>query len=269
LSQPECIILKIGGSAITEKSEELEARTHIINRLAEEIRKADVKPLVLVHGGGSFGHPSAKRNSIKEGFRNPSQLIGFAETHHFMTVLNGLVMDSLIMNGVPAVSITPSSCMATEDGRIKIFESAPLRMLMKIGCLPVLYGDAVTDTKRGFTILSGDQIVSALAVQLNARRIIMGVDVDGLFDSDPKKQVAQKPATLLRHVTLSELHRLMNSIARPDDADVTGGMSGKLTELVPAIEQGVSVTITNATKADRIYKALRNERVEGTAIEKE
>jgi isopentenyl phosphate kinase len=61
----------------------------------------------------------------------------------------------------------------------------------------------------------------------------------------------------------------MNSIARPDDADVTGGMSGKLTELVPAIEQGVSVTITNATKADRIYKALRNERVEGTAIEKE
>lgn len=269
MSQPEYVILKIGGSAITDKSGELEAKTQVINRLAQEIQKAEVKSLILVHGGGSFGHPSAKRNSIREGFRNPNQLIGFAETHHFMTVLNGLVMDSLIMNGVPAVSITPSSCMATEKGRIKVFESAPLKMLMKIGFLPVLYGDAVADTKMGFTILSGDQIVSALALQLNAQRIIMGVDVDGLFDTDPKEKDIQKTATLLTHVTLDDLRRLTSAMDKPNDSDVTGGMYGKLMELMPAVEHGVSVTITNAAEEGRIYRALRNEKVKGTVIEKE
>ncbi len=266
MSQPESTILKIGGSAITDKSGELEAKTQVIDRLADEIRKANAKPLILVHGGGSFGHPSAKRNSIKEGFKNSDQLIGFAETHHFMTVLNGLVMDSLIMHGVPAVSITPSSCVTTENGRIKTFESAPLRMLLKMGFLPVLYGDAVTDTKLGFTILSGDQIVSVLAVEFNTRRIIMGVDVDGLFNSDPK---AQESATLLPHVTLHELREKMNNITKPSATDVTGGMSGKLTELIPALEHGTSVMITNATRPDYIYKALRGERVQCTVIEKE
>ncbi len=265
MSQVESVILKIGGSAITDKSGELEAKTQVIDRLAEEVHKANIKQLILVHGGGSFGHPSAKRNSIKEGFRNPNQLIGFAETHHFMTVLNGLVMDSLIMHGVPAVSVTPSSCMTTEDGRIRTFESAPLKMLMKMGFLPVLYGDAVADAKIGFTILSGDQIVSALAAQFNARRIIMGVDVDGLYDADPK---SQKTAKLLPQIKLVELRRLMNTIARPNDADVTGGMSGKLAELLPALDHGASVTIANALKPDRIYKALKGELIEGTLIEK-
>jgi len=268
LSQVESVILKIGGSAITDKSGELEAKTQVIDRLAEEVHKANIKQLILVHGGGSFGHPSAKRNSIKEGFRNPNQLIGFAETHHFMTVLNGLVMDSLIMHGVPAVSVTPSSCMTTENGRIRTFESAPLKMLMKMGFLPVLYGDAVADAKIGFTILSGDQIVSALAVQFSARRIIMGVDVDGLYDADPKNPKSQKTAKLLPQIKLVELRRLMNTIARPNNVDVTGGMSGKLAELLPALDYGASVTITNALKPDRIYKALKGESIEGTLIEK-
>ena len=40
--------------------------------------------------------------------------------------------------------------------------------MMKMGFTPVLYGDAVLDEKLGFTVLSGDQIVSYLAIELNA-----------------------------------------------------------------------------------------------------
>jgi isopentenyl phosphate kinase len=36
------VILKIGGSAITDKTGELAAKTEIINRLAEEIKRADL-----------------------------------------------------------------------------------------------------------------------------------------------------------------------------------------------------------------------------------
>src|SRR5512138_259330 len=121
------VILKIGGSAITDKTQEATPKTETINRLAEEIKRADLDNLIVVHGGGSFGHPTAKKYGIKEGYREPSQKLGFAETHHVMTVLNGLVMDALIWHEIPAVSIAPSGCMTTENGRIKSCELAALK----------------------------------------------------------------------------------------------------------------------------------------------
>ena len=72
------MILKIGGSVITDKNGELAARTEVINRLAEEIQKAGLKNLIIVHGGGSFGHPTAQKYGIKEGLKNETQHIGFA-----------------------------------------------------------------------------------------------------------------------------------------------------------------------------------------------
>jgi isopentenyl phosphate kinase len=259
-------ILKIGGSVITDKSGELVARTAEMNRLAEELKKAEVQNLIIVHGGGSFGHPLAQKYAIKEGLKDKNQIIGFAETHHVMTVLNGLFMDALVWHNIPAVSVTPQSCIITENGRIKCFETTPLTLLLKMGFLPVLYGDAVLDMKLGFTILSGDQIVSHIATKFNAKRIIIGVDVDGLYDADPK---IEKNAKMFKRLTLDELKKLQNNFGKPTACDVTGGMFGKVVELLPAIEKGIPVTIVNASKPNYIYKALKGESVEGTLIEKE
>jgi isopentenyl phosphate kinase len=259
-------ILKIGGSVITDKDGELAARTAVINRLAEEIQEAGVQDLIVVHGGGSFGHPLAQKYGIKEGFKEEAQKIGFSETHHVMTVLNGLFMDSLIWHNIPAVSITPSSCVITENGRIKSFEDTALKTLLKMGFLPVLYGDAVLDTKLGFTILSGDQLVATLASKFDAKRIVMGVDVDGLYDSDPK---ANKAAKMLTHLTLGELKKLQSGLEKSTTHDVTGGMYGKISELLFAIEQGIPVTIVNATEQNLVCKALKGDNVKSTVIEKE
>jgi isopentenyl phosphate kinase len=266
LSESRPTILKIGGSVITDKNSELAARTAEIDRLAEEIQKANVKSLMIVHGGGSFGHPSAERYAIKDGYKEESQKIGFSETHHLMTVLNGLFMDSLILHSIPAVSITPSTCIVTENGRVKHFEDAALKALMGMGFTPVLYGDAVFDTKLGFTVLSGDQLVSALAVRFNAGRIIIGVDVDGVYNADPK---VEKTAKMLGHLTLDELKKLEGKLGKATACDVTGGMLGKMAELMPAIELKIPVTVVNATETGLVCRALEGETVKGTIIEKE
>ena len=72
------IILKIGGSILTEKdSAEPKVDFNNLNRIAEEIREslyADemsndlIDGLVIVHGAGSFGHPPAKKYQIGEPF---------------------------------------------------------------------------------------------------------------------------------------------------------------------------------------------------------
>lgn len=266
MSQAKPIILKIGGSVITDKNGELAARTEAINRLAEEIQKANVKNLVMVHGGGSFGHPTAQKYDIKEGLKEDAQKAGFAETHHVMTVLNGLVMDSLVWHNVPALSVTPSSCIVTEKGRIKFFEDTILKMMLKMGFMPVLYGDATLDETLGFTVLSGDQLAANLARKFDAAKIVIGVDTDGLYDADPK--VTKNPK-FYAHLTLSELEKIMEKLGGSTATDVTGGMLSKIAELVPAIDEGIPVTIVNAAKPNRVYKALIGEKVESTVIEKE
>ncbi len=263
MSKARPTVLKIGGSVITDKSVELKARTDTIDRLATEIEKANVHNLIIVHGGGSFGHPRAQQYGIKGGLKDDSQKIGFAETHHLMTVLNGLLMDALIWHAIPAVSVTPSSVIVTKNGRIQSFDHASIGKLLDMSFLPVLYGDAVLDSELGFTILSGDQLVAMLATQFGAERIIMGTDVDGLHDADPK---TEKTAKLFEHLTLNELKGSQSRLGKSTVCDVTGGMFGKIAELLPALEKGVPVTIVNATKPNNVYMALKGERVKGTVV---
>src|SRR3972149_4178768 len=127
MNEAKLTILKIGGSVITDKNGELAARTEAINRLAEEIQKANLENLVIVHGGGSFGHPTAQKYGIKEGLREDAQKVGFAETHHVMTVLNGLVMDALVWHNIPAISVAPSCMVKIENGRFKNYKVAVKR----------------------------------------------------------------------------------------------------------------------------------------------
>ncbi|MEM3579398.1 MAG: isopentenyl phosphate kinase [Candidatus Bathyarchaeia archaeon] len=266
MSQAKPTILKIGGSVITDKSKEMEVRMDAISRLAEEILEANPKNLIIVHGGGSFGHPLAQKHAIKGGFKDASQIVGFAETHHVMTVLNGLFMDALIWRSIPAVSIAPSSCIITKNGRITCFEDSSMKKLLEMGFIPVLYGDVVLDTELGFTILSGDQLTSFLALRFNAKNILIGVDVDGIYDVDPKTNAK---ARMLEHLTLEQLRKVQGLLGGSNVCDVTGGMANKIAELLPAIEHGIPVLIVNASKPRYLYKALKGERVKSTLIEKE
>jgi isopentenyl phosphate kinase len=258
-------VLKIGGSVITNKKKPMTPNLRAIERLANEISRAKVSSLILVHGGGSFGHPVAERYGIAEGFRDPSQIRGFSETRRAMTELNGLVMKALISHNISAVEVQPSSCMVTKMGRIFNMELRPLRKMLKMGFVPILYGDAVLDSEKGFAILSGDQLVSSLAIKLGADRIVMGVDEDGLYTADPKTNPS---AHLIEHLTLEELESLKHTIEGAKATDVTGGMLGKMLELTSAIEHEIKTLIINATKPQRVYKALKGEKVRGTVVEK-
>jgi isopentenyl phosphate kinase len=225
-------VLKLGGSVITNKNKPATAKIDTIERLAEEIARAKIPALILVHGGGSFGHPVAKRYNLAAGYGDQSQITGFSETHRAMTKLNSLVMEALISHGINAVVVQPSSCIVTKSGRIKSMELNPIKRMLDMKLVPVLYGDVVLDSDKGFAILSGDQIVVSLAINFGAQRIIMGGDVDGIYTADPKIDTSAK---LVKRITLKELKTQKHEIEGAKSTDVTGGMLGKIRELVPAI----------------------------------
>ena len=255
-------VLKLGGSVITAKDEPMTADQDNVMRLCEEVKAAWPMPLIIVHGGGSFGHPVASKYGIAEGFTSQRQVPGYARTHQAMVMLNSIVVDALLDLGVPAVSVTPSSFITTSDGRIDAVDFWIVGRLVVRGILPILYGDAVLDRRRGFCILSGDQLAVRLATELGASRLIFGVDVDGVFTSNPK---LAPDARLIKRLPLEKLEGFIK-IGRALTTDVTGGMLGKVSEAREAIEAGVEVQIVNATKRDVILKALRGEPVTGTIL---
>jgi isopentenyl phosphate kinase len=259
------VVLKLGGSVITYKDKPLKANEEALNRLSGEIAQAKVQQLVIVHGGGSFGHPLAKKYAIKEGFNGKaSQLLGFSETHKAMITLNHTVLQALIRHNIPAFTVAPSSIIVTKSGRIVAGIDEHLKNFLHLGLVPLLYGDVVLDSELGFTVLSGDQLVASAAIQLTAQRIVIGVEGDGLW-SDPKKRQGEP----IRTCTLQELIELQKQARKISVHDVTGGMQGKLAELVPAVEKGITVIMVNAREPQRVYKALRGEEVLGTVIRKD
>lgn len=263
------IILKLGGSVITKKGSEKPALDPVnLDRIAREIYEANIDKLVIVHGAGSFGHPYASKfqigseiKDIKEYHRKKR---GFTLTQNAVQNLNHYVCNFLLKHGIPAIAVPPSSFMVSEGKRIKTADLTLVEKYLEKGMVPVLHGDVVLDDDENIqmAVISGDQIINYLAVNLKADRIILGSDVDGIYNRDPK---GHPDAQLLKHVqSLEDLEFLEGATT----VDVTGGMAGKLKELLLLAEKGIESEIINASIPGIIKSALKGEPVLGTVISK-
>ena len=262
MKKNDFVVLKFGGSVITDKEKPFMARISVIDRLAREVSKYKGK-MIIIHGGGSFGHPVAYKYKIKNGYRRQNQLIGFAKTHSAMQKLNIIVTQRLIKYGVPAVSVPPVSATLSQDGIIKKIEYETIERMLNMGLVPVLYGDTVLDMNRGFTIVSGDQIASHLSIKFNATRLIFVLDVDGLFTSDPRK--TPEEAKLIEKLSVQSLKKA-TIFERRGGIDVTGGIAEKVKWIIPVAEKGIPVILLNGNVPRRLEKAMAGEKIVGTYI---
>lgn len=257
------IILKLGGSVVTDKGNPMTADHPAIRQLALEIAASGNRDLIVVHGGGSYGHPLASKYRIADGLKEESQVLGFSKTHNAMLELNKMIIDALIEQDIPAFPLSPSSFIVTENGRIKTLQSEAISLLLRAGLVPVLFGDAVLDSHRGCSVLSGDQLATRLATDLDASGLVFGVDVDGVYTSNPK---LNQNATLIRHLSISGVESIAH-IEGSTQTDITGGMLGKVREAIPAVNSGIRVIVLNAKRPGNILKILKGEEVIATILE--
>ncbi len=262
MNRPEVIVLKLGGSVVTDKTRERSPRLKIIDEIAEIISGSG-RRFLIIHGGGSFAHPTAARYNLQTGYRDPSQLIGYAKTKQGLLQLQALILDALIRHGVPAIPFTTSSFVCAERGRIYSVEIQPIKRLFKLGLTPVLSGDVVADTALGFSIVSGDQLAPTMAIEFEASQVIFGCDVDGVFTEDPKKSPRAK---LIPTIDISNIDRIAESAGASAAIDVTSGMSGKLIESKRLLETGIGVTVVNLTKPQNLQALLEGRECPCTRI---
>jgi isopentenyl phosphate kinase len=270
------IILKLGGSIITEKDAEIPTiNDKNLARISKEIKSAlnhldhtnDYNNgLIIVHGAGSFGHPFASEYQIGKPFKIEEDFekkkIGFSLTQSWVKKLNTVICDVLREEGIPVVSIQPSSFVITKNKRIISANLDIIEKYLENGFIPVIYGDVVLDREETIkmAVVSGDQLINYLAKHLKPERVILGTDVDGVFNKNPKKH---PDAKIITEVTSLDDLESMDSTT---NIDVTGGMIGKIKELIELAEIGIESEIINAEKESFVEKALCGEIVLGTTI---
>jgi len=249
-------VVKLGGSVITVKSASRpRVRQDVLDRLAHEIASVPqaVRPKVLVHGAGSFGHPIVSRTRIHERVVSDADRQAWAETQILQNELNAQVCRALLREGLAAVPCQASSAGWMDGGRLARLEIEPLRLLVGQGLLPVLYGVPAADQQGGCSILSGDVLAPVVAQALGLDTVIHATDVDGVLDADPNVHLE---AGLIEYLDRHRWNEVRQQLGGSHNVDVTGGMAAKVENLMDWARQGVSAWIVNALVPGRVGEAL-------------
>ena len=258
-------ILKLGGSAITDKSRELTPDLVTIHRSADHIAKYR-RPLILLHGGGSFAHPFAKRGKLAKGFKNRSQFKSLDETELYLDQLSRIIQVALLQRNVGFVPFRPMSYVETRQGDISRVFLNPIMDALNLGLIPLSHGDVVMDSKIGFSIVSADRLASLFALRLKASRVLFGSDVDGIYTADPKRS---KNVRLVREVNSRNYRKILAILPKNLSGDATGGMMTKFLEAVRLARNGCESYIFNLRREGMLEALLygKGQRLECTRFE--
>src|SRR5436189_2282462 len=118
------LLVKLGGSVVTEKDKLRTARRPAIRRLAGELA-AVRQPLLVVHGAGSYGHILASRHRLNECGSTSAKRAAAARVQADVRELNRLVVEAMNRAGFAAIPIPPSAILALDDGVVSTMDLTP------------------------------------------------------------------------------------------------------------------------------------------------
>ncbi|MDW3653652.1 MAG: isopentenyl phosphate kinase, partial [Nitrososphaeraceae archaeon] len=175
--QQDVVLIKLGGSVVTHKERPMTINKIAIDRIFKSLLSIKV-PIIVVHGGGSFGHYwSIKYDMHSKPDRYPSD--GIAVVHESMISLNHIMVKSMIKFKLNPYAVPPFSFISGNKPLVKkIFE---LASMTRDKIIPVTYGDIVYRANHKYSILSGDELMTMISHVLKPKKVIFAVNVDGIY----------------------------------------------------------------------------------------
>ncbi len=250
-------LVKIGGSVITDTNRPQVAKRDEIVRLFREISSARLEGkfnVIIGHGSGSFGHTVAKQYKVNEGMVDETSRRGAALTKIAAMDLNRIVLEVGVGMGIPVFPFSASSFSFAKERMLQDGTVEGIRHALEGGFVPVVHGDVVMDSKLGASIASTEEVFRFLSGRIRPAKIVLGTDVDGVFDKDPTKH---KDAKLVHLVNGENYRTVLSSAAGAKKVDVTGGMRSKLELLYGVVhETGATGYIMNAAAHGAMRKVL-------------
>ena len=259
------IIIKLGGSVVTFKEKPLTPNYDGIEKILGvlgEIKK-NFK-IIIVHGGGSFGHYwSVKYDMHTKPY--PYSDLGVSVVHESMIELNHIITNKFIESKLKPYSLQPSAFVfnsTADPARIHDI----VDMTTENELIPITFGDVIHTSGNNFSILSGDTIMSMLCSELHPKFSIFTTNVDGLYSDMMKGEIVREI-----QVDKTDISNILSEgkekIERSDSSfDVTGGMKRKMTESIQIANSGTPVYLINGFHPERILDIIHDREYIGTCI---
>lgn len=260
------ILIKLGGSVITNKDIPMSMKNGYLASLVKQVQRAMAKvpekQMIVGHGSGSFGHvPATKYETIK-GFVNEESVLGMAIVQDAAAQLNRKVVYEFIKNDVPAVTFAPSNTLVTAERAERENFFKLLETYLEKGLFPVTYGDVIVDTQQGCTIWSTEEVLAHLTERFLAEgytveAVVHVTEVAGFLGADKK---------VIPEITAKNWPELKKHLGTTKGFDVTGGMGLKIEESLSLAKKGVKSVILSGIAADNLYNYLVGRAWVGTTI---
>ena len=252
----EIVVIKLGGSTLSEMDNNL-----------KEIADLHISgiPVVIVHGGGALISEWMNKLEIKTDFIDGLRVTDENSIQIVTSILGGLVNKTLV------ASIINKNCKAIglsgiDDniftakfldqphgyvGNIINTNSEFVELLLNKEYLPVIAPIAINNELIDPPLLNinGDIAASALAVSLQADKLIFLTDVDGVLD--------EKSKLIITLNTAQSKSLISNGTAK-------SGMIPKINSCIDAVESNVESFIINGTKYGNLTSIIKNSESVGT-----
>ena len=269
-------VVKLSGK-VTESQENLIS-------LAEELallHQVGIR-ICVIHGGGKqlseLAHKLGVEQTIIEGRRVTDDATLEMAKMIFAGKINTDILAALRNHGIEAVGLSgvdgnivhaerrpPKEILNRETGvRDKVdfghvgdvaqINTRLLTVLLDHGYLPVI-SSLGADAEGTVFNINADTIAAEIAVQLQAEKLILLSDVDGIY------LTAGEPQTKLSRLTASEANELI------DGGKASGGMIPKLQSIVVLLQRGVhSAHIISGAKRNALLSEVFTNKGTGTMI---
>jgi isopentenyl phosphate kinase len=256
MTTPSLCFLKLGGSLITDKNAPHTPRLDVLQRLANEIARAQIanpaQRLIIGHGSGSFGHVPAHQHKTRQGVSTPEQWRGFVEVWQEARALNQIVVEQLSAAGLPVIAFPPSASVQASAGRVSIWNLQPILSAIDAGLIPLINGDVIFDEKQGGTILSTEELFAHLAEKLKPKRILIAGIEGGVWADFPACQ------HLIERITPATFNQIAGLLGGSAAVDVTGGMLKKVENMIDLVnnDPGLTIQIFSGITPGNLYDTL-------------
>ena len=245
------IVIKVGSSTLTHATGQLDLRR--IENLAKTLSdlKNTGKEVILVSSGAvsagiaksGLGHRPV---SLEE--KQAMASIGQSE---LMKIYDRFFSDW----GHKTAQILMTRDVVDNPVRRTAAENT-FNTLLKMGCIPVVNENDAVSTDE-LTKFGGNDILSAHVANLCRADILINLsDIDGLYDSDPRKNAN---ARFIDRV--DDIDKILDCAGGAGTDRGTGGMEAKLTAAKMVTENGIPMFIMNGKDPEILYKLLDGDHV--------
>ena len=258
--ESEVIVIKCGGSVLLEKK--------LFNQFIEDISIINKIGLsaIVVHGGGKNIKKKLDENNIETRFVKGLRVSDERTIHHIeeaLLDLNTEIIHELKSKKSNVCSISPRDNNIInivpeneELGYVGIPEKINKEKILKLinnQQIPIIAPLGLGDDEKVYNI-NADVAAGSIAKELNARRLLLMTDVEGVLDENQN---------LISEINLDLANEMLkNNI-------ITGGMIPKINTCLDAISNGVrGVVIVDGRKPHSILYELFSDKGAGTLIRK-